>query len=217
MGLGAEDFKCCGVVLAELCPRSHFHLRVRHHVLAVSVQQGPCTVPGGGGGGCLSVVERWQCMCGAMRQRILGSHTPLCHRRMVITTLSSMFALLADQIGADCCLACATPGGYRMFFGCLGQLAPTTLPQPQLVSKLSLCGPLSLSLCFFLFALPKGFVLLFALPRGFLFLFALPTGFSLALSLVFPPPLCLPVQLRRTAVRTAACSATCRGTVQRPL
>ena len=25
-----------------------------------------------------------------MRQRILGSHTPPCHRRMVITTLSSM-------------------------------------------------------------------------------------------------------------------------------
>ena len=28
---------------------------------------------------------------GAMRQRILGSHTPPCHRRMVITTLFSVF------------------------------------------------------------------------------------------------------------------------------
>ena len=28
MGLGAEDFQCRGVVLAELCPRSYFHLRV---------------------------------------------------------------------------------------------------------------------------------------------------------------------------------------------
>ena len=27
---------------------------------------------------------------GAMRQRILGSHTPPCHRRMVITTLFSV-------------------------------------------------------------------------------------------------------------------------------
>ena len=76
--------------------------------------------------------------------------------------------------------------------------------------------------CFFLFTYPRGFVLLLTLPRGFLFLFALPTGFSLSLSslclcLVLPPPLCLPVQLRRTAVRTAACSATCKGTVQCPL
>ena len=28
---------------------------------------------------------------GAMRQRILGSHTPPCHRRMVITTQFSVF------------------------------------------------------------------------------------------------------------------------------
>ena len=28
---------------------------------------------------------------GAIRQRILGSHTPPCHRRMVITTLFSVF------------------------------------------------------------------------------------------------------------------------------
>ena len=32
-----------------------------------------------------------------MRQRILGSHTPPCHRHMVITTLSSMFCLAALQ------------------------------------------------------------------------------------------------------------------------
>ena len=32
------------------------------------------------------------CVCGgAMRQRKLGSHTPPCHRRMVITTLFSVF------------------------------------------------------------------------------------------------------------------------------
>ena len=67
----------------------------------------------------------------AMRQRILGSHTPPCHRRMVINSVQC-FALMhcsEDQISAECCLSCATPGGYRMFFSCLGQLAPTTLPQ----------------------------------------------------------------------------------------
>ena len=39
----------------------------------------------------------------AMRQRILGSHTPPCHRRMVITTLSSMFCLAALQRKPDQC------------------------------------------------------------------------------------------------------------------
>ena len=36
-----------------------------------------------------------------MRQRILGSHMPMCHRRMVITTLSSMFCLAALQRKPD--------------------------------------------------------------------------------------------------------------------
>ena len=40
---------------------------------------------------------------GAMRQRILGSHTPPCHARMVITTLSSMFCLAALQRRLDQC------------------------------------------------------------------------------------------------------------------
>ena len=40
---------------------------------------------------------------GAMRQRILGSHTPPCHRRMVIITLSSMFCLAALQCKPDQC------------------------------------------------------------------------------------------------------------------
>ena len=91
---------------------------------------------------------------GAMRQRILGSHTPPCHS--VTGAWSSphsvqCFALLhcsANQISAECCLAFATPGGYRKFLGCLGQLAPTTLPQRRLVSNLSLCGPLSLCASF---------------------------------------------------------------------
>ena len=44
----------------------------------------------------------------AMRQRILGSHTPPCHRRMVMTTWFSVLSLMhcsADQF-------CTTPGGY---------------------------------------------------------------------------------------------------------
>ena len=32
---------------------------------------------------------------GAMMQRILGSHTPPCHRRMVITTISALFCCTA--------------------------------------------------------------------------------------------------------------------------
>ena len=48
----------------------------------------------------------------AMRQRKLGSHTPPCHRRMVITTLFSVFLLhcSADQF-------CTTPGGCWLCFG----------------------------------------------------------------------------------------------------
>ena len=46
----------------------------------------------------------------ATRQRILGSHRPPCHRRMVITTLSSMFCLAAGGCPV-CRLAqqCRTP------------------------------------------------------------------------------------------------------------
>ena len=54
----------------------------------------------------------------------------------------------ANQISAECCLAFATPGGYRKFLGCLGQLAPTTPPPRRLVSNLSLRGPLFLCASF---------------------------------------------------------------------
>ena len=78
-----------------------------------------------------------------MRQQILGSPMPPCHRRMSITTLSSMFCLAALQ---------RRPVRYHsgwllnvlLLYGRLGQLAPTTLPRRRLVSNLSLCGPLSL-------------------------------------------------------------------------
>ena len=160
----------------------------------------------------------------AMRERLLGSHTPSCHRRMVITTLNSMFCLAALQRKPDQCrmLPCVRHSRWlskvlRLFRSARSHHPPTV---PVSLKPLALWA--SLLVCFFLFALPRGYVFLFTLPRGFLFLFALPTGFSLSLSslglcLVVPPPLCLPVLLRRTAVRTAACSAACRGTLQRPL
>ena len=160
----------------------------------------------------------------AMRQRILGSHTPPCHRRMVITTLSSMFCLAALQRKPDPCqmLPCVCHSKWlskilRLFGSARSHHPPTASVS---LKPLALWAPLSM--CFFLFALPRGYVFLFALPRGFLFLFALPTGFSLSLTslglgLILTPPLCLPVLLRHTAVCTAACSAACRGTLQRPL
>ena len=48
----------------------------------------------------------------AMRQQKLGSHTPPCHRRMVITTLFSVFSCctaaqtssVPHQVVADCAL-----------------------------------------------------------------------------------------------------------------
>ena len=51
----------------------------------------------------------------AMRQRILGSHTPPCHRRMVITTQFSVLLCCTAaqtksvplQVAADCALALA--------------------------------------------------------------------------------------------------------------
>ena len=92
-----------------------------------------------------------------MRQRILGSHTPPCHRRMVITTqfnvlpccTAAQTSLVPLRVAFECALAVWASGH-------LGQLAPTTLPQCRLawysrsaglsLTDLSLCGPLSLSL-----------------------------------------------------------------------
>ena len=53
----------------------------------------------------------------AMRQRILGSHTPPCHRRMVITTLSSMFCLAALQRKPDQCQRFDGGGGGVLAMG----------------------------------------------------------------------------------------------------
>ena len=52
---------------------------------------------------CVPCLRGVGIVCVAMRQRILGSHTPPCHRHMVITTLSSMFCLAALQRKPDKC------------------------------------------------------------------------------------------------------------------
>ena len=157
-----------------------------------------------------------------MRQRILGSHTPPCHRRMVITTLSSMFCLAALHTRSVPTVASHPPlqVAIEYSFGCLGQLAPTTLPQRRLVSNLSLCGPLSLCVSS---SSPSQGGLSYSSPSQGGFSSSSPSP-QVALRPSLPcvsassyPPFCLPVQLRCTAVRTAACSTTCRGTVQRPL
>ena len=86
--------------------------------------------------------------------------------------------------------------------------------------SLSVCLALSLSRCLALFTLPQGFLFLLTLPRGCFFLCTLP-ALSLCPSLPrvsassYPPP-CLLAPFRHIAVRMAVCSATCRGTVQRP-
>ena len=93
-----------------------------------------------------------------MRQRILGSHTPPCHRRMVITTLSSMFCLAALQRNAlqrkpDQCrmLPCVRHSRWLSkvlrLFGSARSHHPPTAP----VSLKPLALWASLSLCFFFF------------------------------------------------------------------
>ena len=54
---------------------------------------------------------------GAMRQRILGSHTPPCHRRMVITTQFNVSECALLHCSAD--LFSTTLGGLCLCVGCL--------------------------------------------------------------------------------------------------
>ena len=72
---------------------------------------------------------------GAMRQRKLGSHTPPCHRRMVITTLfSASLAALQHRLILYHTRWLLTVHRHWSS-GHLGQLAPTTHPQCRLVSN----------------------------------------------------------------------------------
>ena len=70
-----------------------------------------------------------------MRQRILGSHTPPCHTRMVITTLSSMFCLAAQRKPDQCrMLPCVRHSRWlskvlRLFGSARSHHPPTALPR----------------------------------------------------------------------------------------
>ena len=74
-----------------------------------------------------------------MRQRILGSHTPPCHRRMVITTQFSVLpcctaaqtSSVPHQVAFDCALALAIcTSAPRRGRGGLGKWASVPSPPP---------------------------------------------------------------------------------------
>ena len=81
-------------------------------------------LPGGGGG-----------LQGAMRQRKLGSHTPPCHRRMVITTLFSVLLAALQRRPVLYHTRWLLAVHWHCSSGHRGQLAPTTHPQCRLVSN----------------------------------------------------------------------------------
>ena len=66
---------------------------------------------------------------GAMRQRKLGSHTPPCHRRMVITTLFSVLLAALQRRPVLYHTRWLLTVHWHWSSGHLGQLAPTTHPQ----------------------------------------------------------------------------------------
>ena len=71
----------------------------------------------------------------AMRQRKLGSHTPPCHRRMVITTLFSVLLAALQRRPVLYHTRWLLTVHRHWSSGHLGQLAPTTHPQCRLVSN----------------------------------------------------------------------------------
>ena len=70
-----------------------------------------------------------------MRQRKLGSHTPPCHRRMVITTLFSVLLAALQRRPVLYHTRWLLTVHWHWSSGHLGQLAPTTHPQCRLVSN----------------------------------------------------------------------------------
>ena len=94
----------------------------------------------------------------AMRQRILGSHTPPCHRRMVITTQFSVLPCCTAAQTSSVPLQVAFDGALALAISTSRSTRthnPPTVPvslSPSLcgslsLSGLSLCGLLSISLC----------------------------------------------------------------------
>ena len=72
---------------------------------------------------------------GAMRQRKLGSHTPPCHRRMVITTLFSVLLAALQRRPVLYHTRWLLAVHWHCSSGHRGQVAPTTHPQCRLVSN----------------------------------------------------------------------------------
>ena len=72
---------------------------------------------------------------GAMRERKLGSHTPPCHRRMVITTLFSVLLAALQRRPVLYHTRWLLAVHWHCSSGHRGQLAPTTHPQCRLVSN----------------------------------------------------------------------------------
>ena len=70
-----------------------------------------------------------------MRQRKLGSHTPPCHKRMVITTLFSVLLAALQRRPVLYHTRWLLTVHRHWSSGHLGQLAPTTHPQCRLVSN----------------------------------------------------------------------------------
>ena len=70
-----------------------------------------------------------------MRQRKLGSHTPPCHRRMVITTLFSVLLAALQRRPVLYHTRWLLAVHWHCSSGHRGQLAPTTHPQCRLVSN----------------------------------------------------------------------------------
>ena len=70
-----------------------------------------------------------------MRQRKLGSHTPPCHRRMVITTLFSVLLAALQRRPVLYHTRWLLAVHWHWFSGHWGQLAPTTHPQCRLASN----------------------------------------------------------------------------------
>ena len=71
----------------------------------------------------------------AMRQRKLGSHTPPCHGRMVITTLFSVLLAALQRRPVLYHIRWLLAVHWHCSSGHRGQLAPTTHPQCRLVSN----------------------------------------------------------------------------------
>ena len=70
-----------------------------------------------------------------MRQRKLGSHTPPCHRRMVITTLFSVLLAALQRRPVLYHTRWLLAVHWHCSSGHRGQLAPTIHPQCRLVSN----------------------------------------------------------------------------------